>query len=644
MTYEQVAAVLRARIGPVGDAWLAAHARLGRLDEFHAELAAARRAVQAQTDAALAAGRPAPSFALELRYGLLAGDAAAIARRTVGPGLAALLLDAGLWTAGRAWRDAIATAQPAERGRAMCALLSRMPAPDRPDALAATIAATADVWADTRVQDSTRAESLVVLLPHLTADSCPDVLERVLAVDAEYTCGELLTLLVPALPDALLGRVLAALGEFEFGVFVREPLGAVLARLPAGLVPSAWRAVDKVDDGPARAELLLALSPHLPPGERPPLVAEALSLYRAVEYPAGRARCLASVAPHLPPAEREVVFAEAVAVARTEEFAASRAYVLAELGQHAEAVATAAGIEHGYTQAQVLSQLLRDLPATLVPQVLAAARELAPDNRATVYTALAPRLPADDARPLLAEALATRLTGIDHESYFSIELSVLAPHLPDDLLARAVAEVRDLGRAGYLGRVLTYNAEHLSGVALDTALAAARGLTRSDHRARSLAALAKRLPEPSPVLAEALAAARSGGHLGALWTQLADAMPPALRREYAAEELRSQYVVDWDRDGARAVVERYRRYRPRFGFVPRRTDSRIGDDLLRCQRAWRAGLSAQATVARLRAAIDASGRADLDITGEVFAAAAAEFGGAGAAEEYLAAIEESYDW
>jgi len=120
-------------------------------------------------------------------------------------------------------------------------------------------------------------------------------------------------------------------------------------------------------------------------------------------------------------------------------------------------------------------------------------------------------------------------------------LEKLAPHLPENLLARALAAARGIRDAGDRAQALAALAPHLPPderpQVLAQALAAARGIRDAGDRAQALAALAPHLPpdERPQVLAEALAAAREIGDAGdraralaALAPRLAELPRPAL--------------------------------------------------------------------------------------------------------------------
>src|SRR4051812_37984505 len=93
----------------------------------------------------------------------------------------------------------------------------------------------------------------------------------------------------------------------------------------------------------------------------------------------------------------------------------------------------------------------------------------------------------------------------------TVVLGALAPHLPEPLLAEALAIARAIGddgdRAQALGALVPRLLEAEQAGVLVEALAVARAIGGDWSRARALSALAPHLPEP--LLAEALAIAQA---------------------------------------------------------------------------------------------------------------------------------------
>ncbi len=472
--------------------WFDAHERRGLLRGYRDDVNAARKAAAAQTDRDLAAGRLAPSFGRELRYRVLA-DQAALTQPIDGQ-FAARLVESGRWTTRRAIVNANALTNPADRCRAFAALLPA-PAPggaatatgptasrpgdgspgDAAAVLGAALEAATASWQDGRVRTSDQAALVALLGPHLTGPQLNDVI-------ALFTRNErdgLLASLVPYLPAGLHGAVLDAVAAFEYPA--HDTLLALAPRLTADLRPRAKAAIDAITDPNRRGTLLLSLYPAQH--------AEALALFRTVEYPIARRSCLIWLLPFLPADDRAAVAAEALALSDGS------------------------------------------------PQAL---RELAPYIDGLT-------VPTEDAPTPAVERLERVLPDLDYENYASTGIGRLAPHLPEDQLVRVIRLVRDGQGPSYLGRMLTRDARHYTGVALAEALDAARGVTRAVHRARALAALAAQLPaaappepdaaappEPDVVYAEAVAAAREAGWI-VLWAEFVEELPVRWRDECLAE-------------------------------------------------------------------------------------------------------------
>lgn len=201
-------------------------------------------------------------------------------------------------------------------------------------------------------------------------------------------------------------------------------------------------------------------------------------------------------------------------------------------------------------------------------------------------------------------------------------------------------------------------APHLTGAALNEAFAAARSLTRMDHRARSLVALSAHLPVPErpAVLAEALAAARAVEECGPRLSALLDVVPllPADQRSpVLAEALVAAQQDIWDVSHTKAMAA--------FSLSPSGAPHRFGhvdlpakvfqnnqemrDVLVRAQLMWLDDGDRAAAIAVLRPVLRDFTRRWLDDQfGPAFGAAVRELGGVKASEEFAAAVNDSYRW
>jgi hypothetical protein len=203
-----------------------------------------------------------------------------------------------------------------------------------------------------------------------------------------------------------------------------------------------------------------------------------------------------------------------------------------------EALAAAREIEDVGARARVLTALAARLPPELLPEALSAGREIKyAEDRARVLTALAERLPTE----LLPEALAAARE-IKYAEDRARVLTALAERLPE-VWPEALAAAREIKDANARAKVLTALAERLPEVWPET-LAAAKEIKDANARAKVLTALAERLPPE--LLPEALAAAReikdSGARIDAL-TALAERLPQVWPETLAAaREIKDTYA------------------------------------------------------------------------------------------------------
>jgi hypothetical protein len=242
-----------------------------------------------------------------------------------------------------------------------------------------------------------------------------------------------------------------------------ETLAALVPDLPESRLGQALAAALAIRDEPAQAQALSGLAPRLataleqllqplPTAARESQLQAVLDAARRIETeePLARAQALGHIAAHLPATRQEPLLEEALEM------------VLATPDEEA--------------QAKALSALAGQLPARLLDEALAAAREIQnAADRQQAITALALQLPEEPREAAMREALEAvpRIIGPRARAQ---ALAELVPHLPDSLL--------------------------------EETLNTARALRDPAGRAKTLRALADRMPAPSsqPLMAEAQAA------------------------------------------------------------------------------------------------------------------------------------------
>jgi hypothetical protein len=364
-----------------------------------------------------------------------------------------------------------------------------------------------------------RHQAVRALAPVLPRQLALEALHHAQAMSRAETRAVCLAALVPSLPDADRMPALDQLLQDIPGIPPEELFGTradVLAAAASHLTPQqlviALRLAETIADGDLRAEALGTIGRHLPPAERRATFDDALIAARGHAGPWALAGMLAAFG-SLPYGASSV----ALTAAREQEDPGARAVALAHV------VPSLDEPERG----QVLTEALLEAQASGPMTVVMAFAPIAGELPEGVFVAVLDALATDDADRRYLEAF--------------------APHIPDDLLPRALEVARaesspfvraealvvlapriDAARNDALVAVLALNesnwpeylrrlAPHLPRELLEQAWQAARELSGQSFsrfgRARSLAALAPHFAEPRrrSVLQEAIEAAVSLG-------------------------------------------------------------------------------------------------------------------------------------
>ncbi|MBP2233290.1 uncharacterized protein YeeX (DUF496 family) [Azospirillum agricola] len=306
-----------------------------------------------------------------------------------------------------------------------------------------------------------RVESLAGLAPLLAEGRrvpvLAEALEAARAIRDHEARAEAMKELAPRLPEALLVEAL----DVARAIRDDEALARLALLLPeegrVAMLAEALEAVQGIRDDGTRAEALAGLGSHLAEA----LVTEALDAARAIRNDRVRAEALAGLARLLSEGGQVPVLVEALEAARAIRDHEARAEVLAGLARLlseggrvpvlTEALDAARAIRNDRVRAEALAGLVRLLPeggqAPVLAEALNAARAIR-DNRVRGewLLGLGLLLPVEGRAPVLAEALDAAQAIRDHEARAEA-LAELAPHLPEALLAEALASlVQDIGR------------------------------------------------------------------------------------------------------------------------------------------------------------------------------------------------------
>ncbi|MEO3873360.1 hypothetical protein ABGB18_31505 [Nonomuraea sp. B12E4] len=609
--------------GEVVNVWFAAHEAMGTPELFLDDLSLARHHAERLTDAALAAGQPAPAFAAEVRYALmaarvrdrergeefgrlhtLAGVAAHLSQDSR-PAILRQVLAAAIdiddeWSRdrllsetvkvlpGELWREALAVAHTMtsdfRRAQALGAVVSRMSAGQRDDALAELLAAARGL-----TDDSNRARLLAEIAEGLPAEAMTEVLAAVRAVDHEMSRVRALEGVAPHLPPRLWGRALDIARTVD-----DLHRWLLLAELAEHLPPQWWDdalvIARETADEHDRVRALNALAVRLPQPRRQEVLREALTVTRTIPDAVYGAQAIGEVI-RAGLDGQEGVDAARTALADLREAPEGRDPVIV-LGEVVDSpserdwphlagdvLAAIRTVREEADRAQLLRKTAERLPREWCDEALSIARALGDEEeRDRTLAVLFPHAllgrevseAVDAVRDLssvhfragVLRELAQRAEG-ERRAEFAREALAAARAIPDPWRVRALADVTSVLSAreclDLVREVLaTVHAEPeesravtLAGLPLSLraevvgeVLSAARGITGARHRAWLMAVLSSRLPPESrdEALEEAVAAIRSlsgtGGSkaevLGEILADLPEDPRPELVRELPA--------------------------------------------------------------------------------------------------------------
>jgi hypothetical protein len=206
------------------------------------------------------------------------------------------------------------------------------------------------------------------------------------------------------------------------------------------------------------------------------------SLHRGLEHarsladPSSRAHALVIVSRHMNAEDQVGILGEALAALTIITSDEDRVHILADLAPqlpiplYGEALAAAVAITSDDSRAQALSDVAPYLPGDLHSQALDAAMALGSDRfRAQALTALVPYLDGEQRTRGLAQALvaATALADPNHDFDRAKALAALAPYIPEEVFALAIAEPDDFLREQVLGALAPYLPDELHAQALE---------------------------------------------------------------------------------------------------------------------------------------------------------------------------------
>jgi hypothetical protein len=523
------------------NAWREAKEARGDMTGFLADVTRAWRLAEAAYTPETAAA--SQSVGLGMRYALVTSTVNSVAHKIPLPMVSALL-ERGVWTADQCLVYARQEPDPRKRVNTLAALVPHLPRPTQRDVLREAMAAARAIeWGHERQQALMSLRPLLIesgLLPEaldaaaaiisasagnvsgeqsesleILAAQLPEVLFS-RAIEVAKQCGwmdrpKALAALAPGVPEALMGEMLEAAAELEFGK--GEVLIALAPRLPKRWFEKALGLLLPIEEPDKRAEVLVAYAPRLPDTLKTPALSAALEAARRWPQEAVRADTLATLAPCLsaPLLRQALEVAEAIdyEFQRAEALRALAPYLRGALKQRAllGALEGARATRYEALRIDALVALTSELPSALLSTLRLAAHEFeSPAYKAKLLTILAQGLDNPERTDVLSEALqATR--AIKEPEGRAGALAALAPLLPELLrsenLSAALAATADCKSETGCRDALAALAPFLTEPLLEQALSIVRALEDPYRRVEALRVL---LPYLTGSLLEAASA------------------------------------------------------------------------------------------------------------------------------------------
>ena len=480
--------------------WFTAHDQADTIDDYLADVDAARRECQTRTDRALTACQPAVTLADELRYWLISASVTSLT--SVLPAeLLVALLTAHTWTADRVLAHARRLPDPESRAIALTALIPHLPPNDQRHATTAALAAAADI-----AHGTTRAQALTELAPHLSEEQITDAQTAATTITHEVARAQALSGLVPHVPaeqkQAAFTGALTAIAAISWEPNRLEPLAQLAPHLSGKQLTDALTTATAITHQYGRIRALTALVPYLPSEQKQAALTDALATATAITDDKLRVQALVDLAPHLSSGQKQAVLADALTTATTITYKPARVRALVDLAPHLSSGQKQAVLADALTTATTITWRpdCDGALAELVPQLVAAGQLTDAltaftaittyiDYRVQALAVLAPHLPSAQKQAALADALISA-AAIDNEVIRARALAELAPHLSPEQLIDALTAATAITSKTDRAHALAKLAPHLSGEQLTAALTTVTAITSEADRAHTLARLA----------------------------------------------------------------------------------------------------------------------------------------------------------
>lgn len=285
-----------------------------------------------------------------------------------------------------------------------------------------------------------------------------EALEAARVVPFELGRAEVLSRLIPHLPEALLEEALTVIQTIDESVQAEALAALALRLIGLGRHQKALEIARTIEDKRTRMTILTAIVSNVAEPLKEQVLQEALTIARSIRRASDRVEAIVELTPHLPGSLREEILRETVVAVWW-------------YGSYAKAFA----------------KLAPCLPESLLEIVLDIARTVEDDKtKVAILENLVPHMP----EPLKTQALRETLTALRTYGRISDRaeaLAELAPHLSKPLLREALTSAQAIEDEGDRANVLRKLVPHLAKHGfLEEALLAYRAIQDEDGRVEAL--------------------------------------------------------------------------------------------------------------------------------------------------------------
>ena len=453
--------------------WFLAHDRAESLDDYLADIRMARQDAERASDEDFAAGRPASTFGLEIRYMLMTASITSLTDNVPAELLVELAAN-HIWNLARALRHASRLTDPAERCRALVGLRPYVPS----DEQSVIIATALDAATAIRDEDAC-AQSLISLAPHLVPEQLSLALTTANTMDGDEGRANALSGLAPYLtPEQLQIAVGAAVANRLIDARA-ETLASLAPYLSTNQLSVALDGVSTVSDGYYKGKALKEMAPYLSPNQ----VSIALKMATEIGDEDDRALALIGLIPYLMVDQLPIALKAVNPLDEEQASDLNRLIHRLAADQQSQVLAArlkiAAAIGFEYQKATALTSLILELPPSQRAPVIAIAFEaaIAADDgaSASALAALASYMSKTQLSTALQAATSfnERMTSIDEVGDRAEALTGLAPYLSENQLITAFNVATSIDHARTSCRALTGLALHMPPTHRSQALTAA---------------------------------------------------------------------------------------------------------------------------------------------------------------------------